>query len=516
MRDLFAEYVAERPELMAFYAGSVRALNNAAPKTGQWHSELVEALGEYQCSLGGRHLFMGDEAVVVTGQQPGLFTGPMYTIYKAATAVLLSKKVHDRFGVRCVPVFWVGSDDHDFEEARTAHVLDKNHELLSLTYSPEASVEGLPLYKVPLEPSLHTLIDAAASNTTGSEVRDDVAKFLHESLDASESFADWTARILVRLFKDTPLVVFSPHLPVARRLFTDVMEHEVRDPLVSTFLLNRTGQRLRDLDYHQQVVKGDNECNFFLDVDGRRRKVIFDDDKYSLPEVGATFTVDEMLQMLHGSPERFSPNVALRCVMQQTLFPAAAYVAGPSEIAYWAQLKPLFRHFDQDMPIVYPRARCLLKSIKVSKLMEKFGFSREDLAVPQEELVERALETTNRGPAKELVARHRPEIEAALQPLKEALEPVNPNAAGMVNAMGRRIAEEFDRIEAAILKGDEEQTESIRKQVARIVTTLYPAKKPQERVLNVLSFLFEYGWSLIPRILKEIDVDSFEQKEIEL
>lgn len=516
MRDLYAEYLAERPEIMSFYSGPPKALFQTPPKTAQWDRALIEAMGEHQVALGGRHLFMGDEAVVVTGQQPGLFTGPMYTIYKAVTAVLLSKKLHSRFGVRCIPVFWVASDDHDFEEARTAHVLTKNHDILSLTYQPETSVEGLPLFRVPLETSLHDLIDQAAGQAPGSEFRNEVAAFLHESLGASTSFAEWMARIMLRIFKDTPLVVFAPHLPAARNISAAVMEKEIRDPLVSTLLLNRTGQRLKEMDFHQQVAKSDNECNFFLEAEGRRCKVIFEDDKYVVADAGQSFTIDELVQLLHTAPERFSANVALRCVTQQALFPAAAYVGGPSEVAYWAQLKPLFRHFGQDMPVVYPRASCYLKNTKVTKLMEKFQFTREDLMALPEDLVQRALELVDRGPAREVVARHRPALEAALEPLRQELEPMNPNAAGMVTALARRLAEDFDRIEAAIVKGDEEQTESVRRQVARLVTTFYPMKKPQERVFSVLSFLFEHGWNLAPRLLKELDIESFESMEIEL
>lgn len=516
MRDLAAEYLAESPDLMGFFARPASALFSIAPKTASWDPSFVEALTEYNTGLGGRPLFMGDEAVVITGQQPGLFTGPLYTIYKAMTAILLAKKVHDRFGVRCVPVFWVAGDDHDFEEVRTAHVLSKSHEVLPLTYAPEGDVDGLPMHRVPLEASLHALIDRMAASTTGSEFRGEVAQFLHESLDASHSMADWTARILSRLFRETPLILFSPHLPAARALSAAVFEREINDPLVSTMLLNDAGRRLRELDFHQQVVKGETECNFFVDVDGRRRKVVFEEERYTLPEESAAYTAAELIQILHAAPERFTANVALRCIVQQHLFPVAAYVAGPGELAYWAQLKPLFRHFGKEMPVVYPRARCLLTNLKSRQIMEDFGFALEDVTGPVEGLVERALNAASRAPAQEAVRRNRDAIVQSIQSLAGELDPLNANAASMTRKLEERVGGDLDRIERAIAKADEEHATTVRKQVMRVCTTLFPLRKPQERVLNIFSFLFEQGWGLIPRLIKELDIESFDVKEIEL
>jgi len=516
MRDLSAEYLAEAPDLMGFFARPARALFATAPKTGPWDAAFVEALTEYNTRLGGRPLFLGDEAVVITGQQPGLFTGPLYTIYKAVTAILLAKKVHDRFGARCVPVFWVAGDDHDFEEVRTAHVLSKSHELLPLTYTPEQNVDGLPMYRVSLDESLHSLVDQLAASTIGSEFRDEVAQFLHESLDASASLADWTARIIARLFRDTPLIVFSPHLPVARLLAMPVLEREIRDPLVSTMLLNDTGRRLRELDFHQQVVKGDTECNVFLEMGGRRRKVLFENEQYLIPEEPLTCSTEDLAQMLYAAPERFTANVALRCVVQQHLFPVVAYVAGPGELAYWAQLKPLFRHFGKEMPVVYPRARCLLTNLKCKQIMDEFQFTLEEVAGPVEALVARALHAASRAPAQEVIQRDRGEIVQAIRSLATELDPLNSTAAGMTRKLEERIDTEFDRIERAITKADEEHATTVRKQVVRVCSTLFPLRKPQERVLNIFSFLFEYGWGLIPRLIKELDVESHDVKEIEL
>ncbi|MCL4693839.1 MAG: bacillithiol biosynthesis BshC, partial [Candidatus Hydrogenedentes bacterium] len=206
MTEIATDYIQESEALLRFYAGRPGVLFEQPAARMAWDPTLVESLRAYQGDVGSNASFQGDEPVVVTGQQPGLLTGPLYTIYKAVTTVKLAESLAENHGTRYVPVFWVGSEDHDFEEASITHVLSKLHEPVTLRYQPGADVAGLPIYRVPLEPSLKHLIDRAADAAAGSEHRDEVQAFLHESLDASSSLADWSVRILARLFRNTPLV----------------------------------------------------------------------------------------------------------------------------------------------------------------------------------------------------------------------------------------------------------------------------------------------------------------------
>ncbi|MCC6143710.1 MAG: bacillithiol biosynthesis cysteine-adding enzyme BshC, partial [Candidatus Hydrogenedentes bacterium] len=399
MASLAAAYKAADPAVAEFFQLMPGSLLKVPPAPGPWAIGVAEAIREYNAALGAEKSFAGNEAVVITGQQPGLFTGPLYTVLKAITAIQLAARLQDRHGVPCVPVFWVGSEDHDFEEVRSAHVLTKDHAHRTLTYSPAADVAGMPMYRVPVEPTLHGLVDQLAAEVPGSEWREEIEAFLHESLDASDSFADWTARLLARLFRDTPLVLFAPHLPAARAAAATVIRREIDAPLHSTDLVNGQGARLQDLGYPPQVVKGGAECNFFLEVDQRRRKVTWQDEHFVLPELSKHFSQDELRGLTETDPGRFSPNVALRPVVQQALFPAAAYVAGPGEIAYWAQLKPVFNHFGLPMPCVYPRADATITSIKLNKIQRKLGLALEDLRDPADQIEDRALRSLPPHPA---------------------------------------------------------------------------------------------------------------------
>ena len=515
MATLFEDYLAASDALASFYAIAPKQLFAAAPAAHPWAGDVAEALRREQTRLGLTRSFEGDEAVIVTGQQPGLFTGPLYTVYKAITAIQCAARVTERSGAPCVPIFWVGGEDHDFEEARTAHFLTKQHTQLSLRYEPETEIDGLPMDRVDAGDGLHAFIDEAAAAVPGSELSADVADALHAALDVSDSLSDWCARILAKLFADTPLLFFSPALPEARRAATPIIEAAIRDALATTRLLNETGERLAAAGYAAQIVKGADECAFFLYEEGRRRKVTFTGGRFQLPETGASYSEAELLALLGEAPERFSPNVALRCIVQQVLFPVAAYVAGPGEIAYWAQLEPVFAHFGQPMPVVYPRARCVLTTIKTNKILKQLGLRREELTQPRQDLLARALDHAVRSEGRTLLEAHEPGIDAASEALVQALRG-SKGLAGYAEGYASRSEGALAWLREALLRADAGQAATVEAKLERVCATLAPGRTPQERVYSICSYLFQHGWGLAGRLMKEVDLTDFGVREIEL
>ncbi len=512
VKSVASAYRNEDPDLRPFYAAWPRALLSNSPTTGDCWPGLAQELAAYQTAIGNPPAALG-ESFIVTGQQPALFTGPLYTVYKIATAIRLAKEISKRHGIRCTPVFWQGSDDHDFEEARSATVLTKNHEPLTLTYEPMHDVTGLPMYRVPLDGSVHELVDRAADATPGSEFREEIRAFLHDSLSAALSLADWSARIVARLFAGSDLVVFTSECKPARLAARDIIEKEIRDPLISTRLVNEAGAQLAALGYERQVSKGETDCGFFLDVHNRRCKVTYQDGMFHAPAVELRFTQDELLGVLDEEPERFSPNVALRTIVQQRLFPVAAYVAGPGEIAYWGQFKPLFELLNLQMPVVYPRAQCVLTTAKLTKLKTKLGLNGANVDwTSPDDLITHAMRSGASNPLVAAFQNRRVSVEQEMKSLEADLAKAPVPAATLTE----RVTSAFDNYERMLLRADEARYETVRQQVARLCNTFAPFRKPQERVYTIVSFLFEHGWDLVPRIVREIDVEHFELNEIEL
>lgn len=516
MSEVFSAYLQRADALKPFYAGFPEDLLAVPPEGQPWAKQLTSTINTYQAEIGATAKAEGSEAVIITGQQPGIFTGPLYTIYKAVTAISLARRLEDKFGVRCAPIFWIGADDHDFDEARTVHVLTKNNEPLSLTYEPSADVDGKSMYAVPVEDSLHEVVDRIAAETPGSEFREEVRTFLHDSLNDSTSIADWFARIMAHLFRDTPLLFFAPHLPKARAMMAPIIESEINEPLASTKYLNEAAAQLRKLGYEPQLEKGEKECNFFLESDGRRRKVTFNASEFVLPEEERHYATKDLLKQLEDEPGRFSPNVALRCIVQQMLFPAASYVAGPGEVAYWGQLKPVFQHFQVPMPIVFPRARAVLTTIKLNKILHKLGLSIEELSQSTDELVERALQSTSKNPALDIIREKRSDVISAVDAFLAEVRSRDKHAGDMAAGLKSEMQKRINELEKNLVRGDESQAQAVRQQVERVCNALAPFRKPQERVYSIVSFLFQEGWELIPRLLNDLDVETFDLQEVEL
>jgi bacillithiol biosynthesis cysteine-adding enzyme BshC len=519
MPELYADYLAGASALRPFFAHGVRDLSAAGAGLPAWGAGMRDGLVAYQAQLGLARDIAPGSLAVVTGQQPGLLTGPLYTIYKAITAIKLARRAAEATGRPAVPVFWAAADDHDFEEVRGAQLLTQEHTALALRYDPVADIAAYPMHEVPLETSLHALIDQAADAATGSEFAAEVRAFLHGSLEQSRSFSGWFCHIMARLFRDTPLLIFTTEMPAARVAAAPIFAREISTPLESTRLLNAAGARLAALGYGAQVVKADDECAFFLMYGPRRRKVLYRADRFVVPEESQSFSQGELLALLSAQPERFSANVALRPIVQQQLFPALAYVGGPGEIAYWAQFRDVFAHFGQPMPIVYPRAQATLTTIKLNKLLAKYGFTAAGLAQPREALLQHALESSVKSPALDTFRAGRSKVEGAADELRAALlavKKLDRPSADAAGAATDQIRAALDRLEKQLLRADSTQTETARKQVDRLCNTLAPDRKPQERVFTVFSFLFEHGWGLIDCLTESIDTDSFTMNEIEL
>ena len=516
MATLREAYIDESPEILSLYGKPVASLFSSPPEAFSWDSKLVEAIREFNADLGHTPPFTGNEAVVITGQQPGIFAGPLYSVYKAITTIKLAENISQKHDVPCVPIFWVGSEDHDFDEAATIWYPSKKHVSHSLTLEQQPDQAGNALHQVSLTEQIHELIDELGDSVVTAEFADEILTFLHDSARASESLSDWSTRCMVRLFRDTPLVFFAPHLLAARRVSSAVIGSAIRDPLGATQCVNEGAAALERLGYAAQVVKNDHECAFFIETKTRRFKVTYGSDGFHLPESDETVTEEELLARLDKSPEQFSPNVALRCVVQQTLFPVAAYVAGPGELAYWGQFKGVFDLFEKPMPVVYPRAEAVLTTIKTNKLLSKYGLSVAELCDGKDALVEKALRTVAQSPALAHTREQRALLQENLSQLVSGLERDVPVAATMAVTLTADLERKLDRLESVILQSDKQQHETVSKHIDRLSECLAPRRKPQERMYTIFAFLFEHGWGLMDTLLREIEIDSFDMNEVEL
>jgi len=525
MTTLFDAYLREDERVLELFGRSLDYFAWNVFTRHPWPAGLRDALEDLQPKLGGSAVSLkGNEPVIVTGQQPGLFLGPLYTVYKAVTAIRLARLLSNRHGKRVLPVFWIASEDHDFEETRRYWFTDARAVLHERVYTPvdalgqPLDVAGLPMHKVPAGISLRDAIEEMAALCAGSEHTGSIRDLLLDTLAEAASVSNWFARLMATLFRDTGLVLFAPHMRVARAAAVPVIRREIEMPGVASRLLDEAAARIRALGFAPAIVRPPDACNFFLLEDGRRRRVIHTRQGFVLPEEnGKRYTADELFELLESDPTRFSPNVALRPLVQQVLFPGCqAYVAGPGEVAYWAQLKPLFEWYELPMPVVFPRARARFVTPKEKRHLASLGLNVADLAGPPDPLLESLLTRATPDATDRAITAARDQIAGALDRLAGELAVANTRNADRIVAEARsRIDNAMERLAHQARHADTRRVEQLREQVTRLRDRLMPLGRPQERVLSPFTFLFSQGPGLIQRLIDELRIDTPEEQEIE-
>jgi bacillithiol biosynthesis cysteine-adding enzyme BshC len=527
VRELFLDYCNDFQRLRQFFRYDPRALPAAISElrgTQQRHFN-EDHLNEIK--LYNKRMDCGEETLrnidklgkngtlaVVTGQQPGIFTGPLYTIYKTLTAIKLAKHISATFEVEAVPVFWNASEDHDFEEVRHVEFINRDDRVISLLYEPQADIERKSIFDIPLEPSLGFLIDLMAGDTSESEFKSFLIDLLRNSLGRCYSLADWFSNLMQALFGEYGLIILDAHLPPCRQLARPVIGREIKMPTRSSRLINETGAQLRALGYHQQIERQPDDVNFFFYAQGRRNKVRFRQGNFVVDSIGLQYDQTEMLDMLAEEPQRFSPSAALRPLVQDHILPTAAYVGGPGEISYFAQMRNVYSFFDLVMPVIFPRARVTLVEARMAKILERYGLHVNDANKSRKDLLQTVLSQKLTSPVIQSCDRKLEVIQVVLDEFRREVGEVDPTLVEPVDKLKRKIGYEMDKLRDRLAQSQDQDFEVAEQQVDKLRAHLFPEGKEQERVLNIFPYLFQHGVQLIAILEKKLDIMSFERNVI--
>lgn len=517
MTTIQEAYSQGHAEILSRFAAPPETLQNRKARPGKVSPALAQHINRFQKDLGTeKSPLTGSEAFIVTGQQPGYFTGPLYTIYKAITAIQGAQHVSTA-ETPCIPLFWTAGDDHDFEEIQTAHFLNKKKEILSLSCPDIRSTPDLAMHAAPLSQETHALIDQAAQQCQGSMAGEEVLHFLHSSLDQSSTIADWFSRLMARLFQNTNLYLFDPGLETARQLAAPVLYREIDAPLESTRLLIQSGEALAALGFAVPIHRDEQVVNFFIEEGGRRKRVRFIDGNFLVAGNRRPFSLRAMHQLLTDAPEKFSPNVALRPLVQQQLFQPEAYIAGPGEIAYWAQLAPLFAAFELPMPIVYPRIQGRIITAKTKERLEAWSLDVAELSRGRRaHALRHVLTRMGVTDTQQRFEEERPALEKTLRTFADTLRGDTPtqHVEKALRAFITHTKHRLDKLETALHYADQEKRNLAETQLMELANFFLPLDAPQERVLTIFTFLLKEGWYFMERLMDELDWTRSDVQEI--
>ena len=334
---------------------------------------------------------------IVTGQQAGLFGGPIYTLLKAITTITLAKKIEQEHKAPAVPIFWIDAEDHDWEEVRGCTILDPDLNVSTVKVGTPEGAGERPVARVTLDESIEVALDALKAALPPTEftieVLDQLGKAYTGGVTMTHAFGAWIDALLGPL----GLVVFDSADKATKPLVASLFAKELEFPGRTGALAAEAGARLTQRGYHAQVTASPEGIALFYLNGGRDPiKHVPGFDAFSIGE--RIVSTADLIAEAASLPEHFSPNVLLRPLVQDTLFPTIAYVGGPSELAYLGQLRGIYDHFGVPMPLIYPRASATILDAGAARFLAKYS---EEL--PLEEL--------------------QPQDEAALNHLLESLLP---------------------------------------------------------------------------------------------
>ncbi len=489
----------EREELAAVLAGQNRKYG-CGPQT----LARIDELAAHQAGA------------IVTGQQVGLFSGPLYTIFKAVTAIKLADSLNRRGPGRFVPVFWLASDDHDLAEVDHITLLDRENAIREVRCGLSSGAGGkIPVSRIAVPAGIGDALSRLADLTRDSEFKPGVIGALREDYAPGRPFVEAFARWMTRLFGPSGLVFVDGSDPRLRELGAEVFVREIEGESPSTRRAREASARLKSSGYEEQVKLHDGILNLFYS-NPDRRTVLWNGSAFVVKESGLAFSKDELAALAREQPALFSPNVLLRPIYQDAILPTAAYVGGPGEIAYFGQLKGAYEAFGLPMPILYPRKSVTVVEKKIGSILSKYGLAVPDLwrdaagitALIEERTVPPSL-SAGFAAAAERLDRDFEGLKARIAAFEPTLEELaGKTLANMKIPLG--LLEKKVRDEAG------KRDEVVRRQLRAAADHLYPCGGLQERVFNIVPFLIKYGFPFVGRLADAVALDDFGHQIVNL
>jgi bacillithiol synthase len=518
IRPLAGDYAYNFQQVEGLYAGNPLdpAAWRDAVRRAQQHprdrARIVDVLQSQQAHRGAPPASRAAAArladpvsvAVVTGQQAGVFGGPMYTLLKALTALQLARRTERELNVPAVAVFWVEAEDHDWEEVRSCTVLDAEFQPRTVTLADLEGAGELPVAKLQLDAGVEQAVAELAGVLQATEFTPEILESIRRAWHPGRGLACAFATWIETLLGPYGLVVFESADPAAKPLAADVFARELRAPGRSAELAAAAGETLASRGHAPQVVPQADSVSLFS-LEPVRRSIRRHDDQLAIGDL--LRSTDEVSREALARPAAFSPNVLLRPVVQDTLFPTVCYVAGPSELAYLGQLRGVYEQFGVPMPLMFPRATATLLDSGATRFLAKYGLPIEDLRTPDESALNKLLESQLPASVELSLREAATQTQQAMAHVIEALPALDPTLEGAAKTTLGKMEHELRSLHSKVIHAAKKRDETLRRQFQRAQAQAFPHGHPQERSLGVVYFLNKYGPGLVDLLLDELPID---------
>jgi bacillithiol biosynthesis cysteine-adding enzyme BshC len=519
---LFLDYLDFSPSVQPFYSRSPRFLEWAKEESGriQYPADRRERLtgildrqnrawGASKTTLENIERLRSGACAIVTGQQVALFGGPVFSIYKALSAVKLAQEA-GQLGIDVVPVFWLATEDHDFEEVTQIQMPGADGKPETLVSGAQTKPDA-PVGTISFGPEIAQALARAAELLGDSEI----ATLLGECYRAEENFGSAFAKLFTKLFSDFGVILLDGSDPeldrIAAPLYSAAIE---RAPEITQSILDRDA-KLHAAGYHQQVKVTSSSTLLFAIRDGTRVPI----HQTKTPEflVGEEkVSRQQLLDLASQSPQSFSPNVLLRPVVQDYLLPTLTYIGGAAEVAYFAQVAAVYESLVDRTTAVLSRFSATLIEPKVKALLDKYNLTIPEILEGPEVLREtigaRRLPPNLQNSFEKATAA----VESSMKAVRDSLAELDKTLIESAENAESKMLYQINNLRARAARAELRHSEVIQRHAELISNSLYPGKVLQERSLAGIYFLAKHGRELMNGLLDAMHPDCLDHQIIEL
>ena len=493
----FAKKVLENYKTNRVELCGILAETNQIHEAGKATFDNIELLKQKDC------------VAVLTGQQAGLFSGELYSIYKALTAVKFSEQLKKQ-KIKAVPVFWIAEEDHDFDEVKKFSVINKNGSVEQFSNEPENYRENNPVGFINFDETVQKIIDDLFAKMPRTEFSETIKEILENSYNKNENYGSAFAKFIGKLFEPYGLILVSPLNENLKKLCAPIFFQAVEKSEEIVGKLIERSENLKKKGYHSQVlVEKNSHLFFYQNPNGERQSLRFDAEKnIKIRESAEKFSKAELLETAEKNPQRLSPNALLRPVVQDYLFPTIAYFGGAAEIAYFAQNEVIYETLNRPKTPIRHRASLTIIPGKHRRTMNKYAIEFTELFAGKDKILSRIVEEYLNKATAETFAEVEENINKQLSILDKDLVRSEPTLSINLANKREKILWHLNALRKKYHKAETLKNKVIERRIRRLFEEILPRENLQERALNVINFLNLYNLNFIDWIYQTIDFDE--------
>ncbi len=495
---LFKEFIAGSSSILSYFPTKISSENlvSIAEKFNR-RAELTEAISATMNGLelspsqakNLHDLSKNSSLAAVTGQQVGFLGGAMYTVLKAYSTVKYANQISDETSLPIIPIFWIEDNDADSEEAAKATLLSAKNELLTFACTEEITT-NIPVSERIFGDEIIGVLDLIEAGIQKSEFSAEILLKIREIYQPGTTWTSAFTKLLQFVMADSGILFISASIARKNGLFGTIISKEIENFRASKDVIDTTSNQLQEAGFHVQATVSD--VNLFYQ-DGNKRLKLKSDDGINYTAGDLHFSREQISLIAKNSPELFSPNVLLRPIVQDDIIPTIAYIAGPGEIAYLAQLSEAYKLFSVKMPMVKPRHSATFMPPSVVRFLEKNDFSPEFFMRPWKQIEMELTKRTKDSDSEAIFTSASAKVAEVFASIADYAKGIDQSLIGAANAAERQTEKQIEDLQKKINSAQKKRHTSLFDKSYETASILMPFDELQERGISPINWALRFG-----------------------